>query len=48
LLQEEQVASPRTLSELRPVRVVAERTGGEEFCVRWDAAMRDGSRYVHI
>lgn len=40
---ENRVASPRTLSELRPVRVAAEQTGNEEFRVRWDAAMYNGS-----
>lgn len=43
---EEQVASPRTLAELRPVRLAAEQLGNDEFCARWDAATRKGSRYV--
>lgn len=45
---EKQVASPRTLSELQPVRDAAEQIGNEEFCIRWDAAMRDGSRHVRV
>jgi transcriptional regulator with XRE-family HTH domain len=35
---ETNVASPRTLRELAPVRSVAEETGDEEFCVRYDQA----------
>lgn len=45
---EKQVASPRTLSELRPVRDAAERVGNEEFCTRWDTAMGDGSSHVSV
>jgi transcriptional regulator with XRE-family HTH domain len=43
---EKQVASPRTLSDLQPVRDAAEQIGNEEFCTRWDAALREGSCYV--
>jgi hypothetical protein len=35
---ETNVASPRTLRELAPVRRVAEETGDEEFCARYDQA----------
>ena len=35
---ETNVASPRTLRELAPVRAAAEQTGDEEFCVRYDQA----------
>jgi len=34
------LASIRTLNELRPVRVAAERTKAEEFCARFDAVER--------
>ena len=37
---EGQVASLRTLNELRPVRSAARRAGMEEFSVRFDAAER--------
>ena len=37
---EGQVASLRTLRELRPVRSAAEQAGEEEFCARFDAAAR--------
>ena len=37
---EGQVASLRTLRELRPVRSAAEKVGAEEFCERFDAAAR--------
>lgn len=43
---ESQIASPRTLSELQPVRDAAEQIGNEEFCIRWDAAMHNGSYHV--
>jgi transcriptional regulator with XRE-family HTH domain len=43
---EKQVASPRTLSELLPVRDAAEQAGNKEFCIRWEAAMREGSSHV--
>jgi hypothetical protein len=35
---ETDVASPRTLRELAPVREAAEHTGDEEFCARYDHA----------
>ena len=35
---ETDVASPRTLRELAPVRAAAEQAGDEEFCVRYDQA----------
>ncbi len=34
------VASVRTLNELRPVRLAAERATAAEFCARFDAAER--------
>ena len=37
---EREVASPRTLRELAPVRAVAERAGNEEFCARYDEVSR--------
>ena len=37
---ETDVASPRTLRELAPVRAAAEQAGDEEFCVRFDQASR--------
>ena len=37
---ETDVASPRTLRELAPVRAVAERAGNEEFCARYDRVSR--------
>ena len=37
---ETDVASPRTLRELAPVRAVAERAGNEEFCARYDEVSR--------
>jgi transcriptional regulator with XRE-family HTH domain len=45
---EEQVASPRTLSELQPVRDAAAHIGNDEFCNRWDTAMGDGSSHVRV
>lgn len=35
-----QMTSARSLAELRPLRAAAERATAEEFCVRFDAAMR--------
>ncbi len=35
---ETDVASPRTLQELAPVRAAAEQVGNEEFCARYDQA----------
>jgi hypothetical protein len=35
---ETNVASPRTLRELAPVRTLAEQVGNEEFCARYDQA----------
>lgn len=44
---EAQVASPRTLAELRPVRQAAEQIGNDEFCIRWDTATtHEGNRDV--
>jgi hypothetical protein len=37
---ETDVASPRTLQELAPVRAAAEQAGDEEFCARYDQASR--------
>ncbi len=37
---EETVASPRILRELRPVRSAAEQVGADEFCGRFDRAVR--------
>jgi transcriptional regulator with XRE-family HTH domain len=40
LPENSQVISARSLRELRPLRAAAERISAEEFCVRYDAAMR--------
>lgn len=45
---EKKVASPRTLSELQPVRDAAEHIGNDEFCIRWDTAMDNGSSHVTV
>ncbi|MGH3342202.1 MAG: helix-turn-helix domain-containing protein [Carbonactinosporaceae bacterium] len=37
---EGRVVSPRTLQDLQPVRIAAEQTGAEEFCIRYDKLAR--------
>jgi hypothetical protein len=37
---EERGSSPRTVRELQPVRVAAEVSGAEEFCIRFDGIQR--------
>jgi hypothetical protein len=35
-----QMTSARSLAELQPLRTAAGRTSAEEFCARFDAAVR--------